>query len=205
MENYIFIDGKKTVLTEQQAKQIKERFCEQTTKLADVKTGETVKIAGLAFVVLEQTGEETALILEDLAETDVVFSNKNNNYSGSEVDELCNDFAEDLANAIGAENIVMHEVDLTSNDGLKDYGTIKRQASALTADRYRKYVKILDDHNPKKWWWLSTPDSTTKHQNDQWALCVSPAGNFYGDCCNCSSGVRPFCIFKSSIFVSSVS
>lgn len=202
MENYIFIDGKKTVLTEQQAKQIKERFCEQTTKLADVKTGEIVKIAGLKFVVLEQMGKETALILKDLAETDVVFSNKNNNYSGSEVDELCNDFAEDLANAIGAENIVMHEVDLTSNDGLKDYGTIKRQASALTADRYRKYVEILDNYKPEEWWWLSTPESTTKHECDRWTLCVSPAGGIYGDDYDGGNGVRPFCILKSSIFVS---
>jgi hypothetical protein len=63
-------------------------------------------------------------------------------------------------------------------------------------------VDVLDLHNPKKYWWLATPHSTKRHENDKWVKCVSPSGfidigYFYND-----YGVRPFCILKSDIFVS---
>lgn len=202
MENYIFIDGKKTVLTDSQAEKLKESFCIPDTKLGDVKPGEIVKLAGCKFIVLEQKGEATALILADVAEDDVEFSRTNNNYEGSNAEKICNDFAENLANEIGTENILMHNVDLTSNDGLKDYGVIERRASLLTADMYRKFVEILDNHKLDKYWWIATPHSTKRHENDQWTLCVSPAGYIRGVNYNYSRGVRPFCILKSNIFVS---
>ena len=94
-------------------------------------------------------------------------------------------------------------MDLTSEDGLKDYGCIQRRASLLTADMYRHFVGILDLHKLNEWWWLATAHSTKRHENDRWAKCVSPSGGInnviYG---NVGNGVRPFCILKSTIFVS---
>ena len=118
--------------------------------------------------------------------------------------KTCDKFAEEIAAAVGAENIVKHDLDLTANDGLKDYGVLKdRCASLLTADMYRKYVYTLDKFNPEQWWWLATPDSTKTHQNVRWTLCVAPSGHVgFSDCCYDGGGVRPFLIFKSSIFVS---
>lgn len=128
----------------------------------------------------------------------------NNNFAGSEVDTFCKEFANELAEEIGADNLVEFPVDLTSDDGLKDYGKITRYVALMTADQYREYVEILDKHKPDTWWWLATPYSTARHENDLWVKCVSPAGlifndNFYYG----GGGVRPFCIFKSDIFVSS--
>ena len=52
-------------------------------------------------------------------------------------------------------------------------------------------------------WWLATAHSTSKHDGDLWVKCVSPRGSVGdGHCGRDISGVRPFCIFKSSIFVS---
>jgi hypothetical protein len=94
-------------------------------------------------------------------------------------------------------------VDLTSDDGLKDYGKIRRRASLLTADLYRRYVEILDKHKIDKWWWLATPHSTARHENASWVKCVAPSGYFGSDnYCGGGCGVRPFCILKSNIFVS---
>lgn len=199
MKNYISINDQKIELTEDQVKRIVEAYGVGRVLLADVPAGELVKIGAHEFIVLEQSGDTTAVIRKELL-PDTVFGSSNN-YNGSKVEAECNKFAEDIAAIVGEENVVLHSVDLTSNDGLKDYGKVKRRASLLTADLYRRYVEILDKFNPKNWWWLSTPYSTKKHDNDVWVLCVAPSGYFDSDLYDCI-GVRPFCILKSNIFVS---
>lgn len=203
MRNYICINGAKKELTEEQINKIiaENQSATGNIKLADIEEGSTFNIGMHEFIVLEQSGNTTAIISKNLL-TDSRFGN-NNNYSGSSVDAVCCEFAEEISSIVEKENIVPHTVDLTSNDGLKDYGTINRLVSVLTADRYRRYVEILDKFKIDDWWWLSTPFSTKKHRDDIWVLCVSPSGyindfNYRGN----GNGVRPFCILKSDIFVS---
>ena len=94
-------------------------------------------------------------------------------------------------------------MDLTSDDGLKDYGAVTRKVSLLTAEMYRSCVDVLDQHKPDCWWWLATPFSTPRHNETDWVKCVSPAGSIlYGGFSSDGSGVRPFCILNSSILVS---
>ena len=144
---------------------------------------------------------QTAVILKDIWEKTVFGSN--NRLAGSKVDELCCEFAEAVADLVGYDGIVEHEVDLTSDDGLKDYGSVQCMASPLTAAQYRQYVDVLDCHKPGAWWWLATPFSTEKHDDGGYVKCVSPSGYLSYDLCNISDrGVRPFLIFKSDIFVS---
>jgi len=64
-------------------------------------------------------------------------------------------------------------------------------------------VEIFDQHKVEKWWWLATPESAKPHDSPWWTLCVSPSGRIYGDYYCSVNGVRPFLIFKSSIFESS--
>ena len=201
MENYINICGQQINLTDEQVEQLKESFGLTKTKLSDVATNETFKIGKNEFVVLEHRGETTAVIRKGLLIKSSAFG-ENNNYDGSTVDGLCNRFAEEIADLVGKENLVEHAIDLTSDDGLKDYGKIRRRVSILTADLYRRYVEILDKHKINEWWWLATAYSTPAHGNDSWVKCVSPSGSI-SSCSYCSGrGVRPFCILKSNIFVS---
>lgn len=204
MENYINIGGRQIQLTKEQISQLTEALGikAETKALADFAVGDTVKIGGFEMVVLEQHGAETSLILKDLYVEESEFG-ENNNYGGSYVDEQCRKFALELAAIVGEDNVVEYEVDLTSNDGLKCYGTIIRRASLLTAELYRKYVDVLDTVKLNKWWWLATPWSTKRHDHDACALCVAPSGGIYDDIYyGGGGGVRPFCILKSSIFVS---
>ena len=204
MKSYIMINNLKIALTEEQVKAIIAANEQENSsvRLADIPTGELAKIGGYQFLVLEQLEGTTALICKDLIGDPTQFG-ENNNYDGSYVDEICNSFSEAIADAAGEDNLISHIVDLTSDDGLKDYGTVEREVSLLTTEQYRKYVDILDKCNPGKWWWLATPHSTSRHSNDSWVKCVSPSGYFYSDgCLNGYGGVRPFCILKSSIFVS---
>lgn len=205
MQDFISIGGRQIQLTKEQLDQLTEALGMKTEgkkQLADFKAGDTVKIGGFEMVVLEQHGEETSLILKNLYVEESEFG-ENNNYDGSYVDEQCRKFALELASIVGEDNVVEHEVDLTSNDGLKCYGTVDRRASLLTADMYRKYVDVLDAVKLDKWWWLATPWSTARHDHEVCVLCVAPSGNFsFGGYGSGVIGVRPFCILKSSIFVS---
>lgn len=124
--------------------------------LGEFAVGEVVTIAGNEFVVLEHQPGETALISKDFIGEKTAFGESNNNYAGSFVDDICESFAEMLEDMLGEEKVVEFDVDLTSDDGLKDYGQIRRKCALMTADMYRRYVDILDLHNPKNYWWLAT-------------------------------------------------
>lgn len=201
MKNYICINGKKVELTEEQVKEIKASYGLGSVKLSDIPVGETFKIGKHEFVVLEHSGDTTAVILKDLLFESKQFGS-NNNFDSSYVDKECQKFAEEIAGIIGLDNLVEHTVDLTSDDGLKDYGKVKRKMSLLTTELYRRYVYILDKFKLKKWWWLATAYSTKTHDDATWVKCVSPSGYIYVDGCGFNCGFRPFCILNSSIFVS---
>ena len=203
MKDYISIDGKKFELDTDKMSKVTELLGIQIQRktLAEYRPGEIVKLGRFELIVLEQRGGETSLILKGTYGEDTEFG-ENNNYNGSYVDQCCCEFGEEVAELVGEENLITHSVDLSSLDGLKCYGTVERLASSITADMYRKFVEILDLEKLTEWWWLATPWSTSRHDNERWALCVSPSGNLNGDCYGYFNGVRPFCILKSSIFVS---
>lgn len=203
MENYIVINGVTYELVERTGlATVPGSGLVAGPKLSDIPAGETFKLGDHEMIVLEQSRDTTAVIRRELLVENMAFG-KNNRYEGSNVDAECGKFADEIAAMVGAENLVEHTVDLTADDGLKDYGKIRRRASLLTADLYRRYVEILDKHKIDRWWWLATPHSTEKHGNVSWVKCVAPSGCIYGgDYYDGSCGVRPFCILKSNIFVS---
>ena len=201
MSNYISINNQRIDLTDEQVEKINGSFGLPAVKLADISAGDVVKIGQHDMIVLDQVDTATLLLRKDLLRESKEFGT-NNNFDGSFVDAICNGFAKEISAAVGEDNIVLHEVDLTSDDGLKDYGTIQRYVSLLTIEQYRRYVEILDKYKIDAWWWLATPYSTDRHGNSSWVKCVSPSGGIYNGDCNFGIGVRPFCILKSNIFVS---
>jgi len=165
------------------------------------KKDNTFNIGGIEFIkVTEENGEVSAVA------KDIVFRSefgKNNNFAKSGIlKKLNKEILPKITDAIGEENVLEHEVDLTSLDGLKTYGSIKSKISIPTFDFYRANVKIFDEHKVDTWWWLATPDTTPEHLNDTWCRCVSPDGSIDYDSYFNDVGVRPFLKFVSSIFVS---
>ncbi len=202
MKNYIVINNQKIELTEEQVKEIAAAYNASSVKLSDIPAEGTCKIGEHEFIVLEHAGDTTLLVRKDPLPGDIAFG-ENNNYNGSSADTACIAFGDEIAAIVGAENILSHTVDLTANDGLKDYGEIERFASVFTADRQRQYVYTMDKYPTDRWCWLATPWSTPSHETDKFVLCVAPSGGinyFYYNFDGC--GVRPFCILKSNIFVS---
>ena len=202
MEDFISIGGRKITLTAEQSAQLREQYLGKPVELATLPAGSTFIVGQHEMVVLEQNSGMTAAIRKGLLHESMQFGNSNN-FCRSKVDNECMEFADELFEAVGRDNLVLHTVDLTSDDGLKDYEAVDRYVSLLTADQYRKWVEILDLHKVDTWWWLATPYSTARHENDRWVKCVAPSGNIGSDNYSFDNiGVRPFCIFKSSIFVS---
>lgn len=202
MKNFICINGKKIELPEDKLRELRSALTENQNRLGEKGVGETVKIGKYDFVVLEHSKETTAVILKSLLRKSV-FSETDCDFKTSTVKTMLEAFEQEIADVIGADNLIVHTVDLTSNDGLKDYGRTTAKMSLLTADLYRRYVEILDTVKPDSWWWLATPYSTKKHGYKQYVLCVAPSGDIDDDdYVNCYDGVRPFCILNSNIFVS---
>ena len=207
MKNYLMLNNKKIELSSEQVKQIEESFGFNKTQLKDVAVGETFKVGELEFIVLEHkeynSGNcETLVILKNFWKTDK-FDEVSNDYKESSIRKSLNtEFYALLSNAIESENIVKHKVDLISDDGRTDYGDCEDSISLLTCEMYRKYVYILDEHNPKKWWWLATAYSTKSNGYEASVRCVFSDGPMSSRSCDDDYGVRPFCILKSSIFVS---
>lgn len=172
--------------------------------LAEIKIGETFKVADIEFIKFADRDGNTIAVTKDS-----VFNStfgKDNNFSKSTLkDRLENKILSKIEKAVGAENIVEHEVDLLSLDGDDKWGKTTCRISIPTFDFYRQHVKIFDKHKLDEWWWLATPESTKNHCNDNWITCVSPLGIIYFNRFNDCIGVRPFLIFVSSISVISVS
>ena len=201
MQNYIMINGQRIELTEQQVGQIKASFGDKCVRLGDVAAGGTALVGSHEMIVLDHIDGTTLLLRKD--SLGAMEFGENNNYNGSYADGVCNEFAEELAEIVGEDNILLHGVDLTADDGLKDYGVIQRKASLRTAQMQRKYVEILDGYRLDVWEWFATAYSTPAHEDDRWVKCVSPSGCFdYDGYDSRGHGVRPFCILKSNIFVS---
>ena len=201
MKNYICLGGQNIELSDAQVTNIKKLLGTGEVRLKDIPEGEPFRIGNYEFVVLEHSKKTAAVIFKELLHKEKQFG-KSNNYENSYVDEICEKFGKEIAEAIGESNLIEHTVDLTSDDGLKDYSKIKRKMSLLTTELYRRHVEILDKYKIENWWWLATAYSTPTHEDDCWVKCVSPYGLISSDDCSNDGGVRPFCILNSDIFVS---
>lgn len=174
---------------------------EKTRKIpTGLSVGDTFGLAGLTWTIIDIT-DKGYMCLADKLEDSMPFANKTNNWSNSGLREyLDNVFLEKIAGEIGKENIISFNRNLLSLDGKTEYGECEDMVSLLTVDEYRKYRRFIP--NADYWWWLITPWSTPCNNCKEIITVVAPSGGIdYGDCC-ISGGVRPFCIFSSSIFES---
>ena len=89
-------------------------------------------------------------------------------------------------------------VDLTADDGLKDYGGDRVRVGLITCDEYRLLRGNIPEL-PNTWWWTATPDSP----KNPFVRYVSSGGTLYVNCAWYGRvGVRPLCVLKSEILKS---
>lgn len=168
-------------------------------KFRGLKIGDTFELAELTWKILDRTDKGIVCLAERIK--DSFNFGLNNDWKESSLRKYLNkDFYENLVNEIGEDHVVTFERDLISLDGQKEYGKCEDKVSIISFDEYRKYRELIP--NAEYWWWTLTPDSTKCNGVTSWIRIVSPSGNFYGNCYDFSCGVRPLCIFSSSLFES---
>lgn len=158
--------------------------------------GDKVTLGGIKWKILDITEKGYICLGDSIGNKS--FGN-NNDWKKSSIRKYLNgEFYEKLAEEIGAANIIPFKRDLLSLDGQTEYGTCEDKVSIMAFDERRKYRSLIP--NTGYYWWLLTPYSTKCNEDERWICVVSPRGyvnddDYYGD-----SGVRPFCIFASSLF-----
>lgn len=179
-------------------------------KLKTLKRGQTFYGAGIQWLVLGHTNSSQGLpIVTHIVSTGIVerraFDEKNRNDLGVStlLAYLNGEFLERLEDAFGEGAVAEQFIDLTSNDGLKDYGNVKAKVGLLTEEEYRQHRDILPPLGDEGWWWPATPYSTERAGYPSLVRIVYSDGTLSsGDAYNGDNGVRPALNLSSSILVS---
>lgn len=164
-----------------------------------LKIGDEFELADINWKILDITDAGYMCIGDSFGNK--IFDDNSNNWNKSSLRTYLNgELYEKISKEIGKDNIVSFKRDLLSLDGQEEYGETDDFVSLLTVDEYRKYRKFIP--NTGDWWWLITPWSTPCNNYESTVAIVSPSGYVCNYDCYYGFGVRPVCIFSSSIFES---
>lgn len=177
---------------------------EKTGKVAlsTLKRGDVFQTTGKRkYKVLEQYGDTVKIISLDLVKENVEFGD-DTDYNKSNVKKLCDiEILKDFEEEFGAESIEEHTVDIITVDGQK-VGSVKCKIRPITFDEAREYTDITPNNDLNDWYWTLSPWSTEERGWSKSFTVVSPSGSIDFNHFNYENGVRPVCIFSSSIFES---
>ena len=203
MSKKVTVEGNKVIIEGVTDEEIKNLIGHTNLKeLGDVTPGKVIKIGNLEFIVFKQLGGETGLLWRCALAERRKFDEDTVNYAESSIRKYLNtEVYEMLTAEVGAENIVEHTVDLTTEDGFKDYGSVTDKVSLITDQMYRDNRDVIGP-NLERWWLTAT--ACSKQEICSCVRAVGDSGILSFSDYDSGGGVRPFCILKSNILVSEV-
>lgn len=136
-----------------------------------------INYGGLDCIVLDVEQDRILVLAKESIDNMPFDEDNSNNFSkGTLCKYLNEEFIKNLkANGADTSALIPTTIDLTSDDGLKDYGETTQKIFLLTCDMYRKYRSIIP--NLDDWWWLATAYST---ESNRYANIIR---NVYSDGC----------------------
>ena len=175
-------------------------------EICKVRNGERFIVDGEEFVKLDDIAGGAFVLLADTLPDYCAFESEDadddrdhNNFIGSNVKRVVDEWLhrhKTLSNAAMALPI-----DLTSMDGMTDYGMPNVYGRILTVDEYRKYRRFIPLTD--KPFWTATPWCTRSSYSSSDAYLVSTDGSVDGDvACYAYYCARPALALKSSLLVS---
>ena len=176
--------------------------------LARVRRGERFTLDGVEFVKLEDDWDAAFVVAADTLpeccqfEDDDAEREDHNNYAGSLLSKTVERWLRDKHPAIFSA-VVESTIDLTTMDGMTDYGQPLAVVRALTIDEYRKHRSILP--LTSKPYWLATGWTTNSspYSNAYSAYYINSDGTVGSNGVYlCYFAPRPALYLKSSILVS---
>ena len=172
----------------------------ENAKVMIPKPGEVFKVAGIEFIALDEVNGGLLAVTKDVScemkfcDKSMEWKDGSNDWRISPIRTYLNtEFAEKL----GKDNLIEFESDLTSDDGMDDYGKCTDKVFLLSCDLYRKYRKLIplrDDYV-----WTLTPWTCSAGTANGVRTCT-PSGavdNYYA---LTAIGVAPACVFNLGIF-----
>lgn len=163
-----------------------------------------INYGGLDCIVLDVEQDKILVLAkESIGNMPFDEGNSNNFPKGTLCKYLNGEFIKKLkANGADTSALIPTTIDLTSDDGLKDYGETTQKIFLLTCDMYRKYRSVIP--NLDDWWWLATAYSTESNGYALYARYVTSGGSLhsYVGAYHGHGGVRPAFYLKSSILES---
>ncbi len=190
-------------LLEEAVRLLKEKEVVEKVELSTLNPGEIFKIGEHDFIVLAQEEGQTKVISKWFMAEDIKFDSDCRDYNISNLKKVIEtEIQPIIEKEVGAENLVEHEVDLISVDIQQEFEPCKCKVRPITFDEAREFNPLFVNKDLDDWWWTCTPWSTAERGWEYSIAVVSSSGYVGNGSCSSSSGVRPFCILKSNIFVS---
>lgn len=166
-----------------------------TTNAVLPKPGDRFTYNCIEFVALgEEQGGLLAVSAAALDEGMPYDTGESNNWKNSSLRKFLN---EEFIKAFNRGDLLPFVSDLTSNDGVKDYGTSEDYIALLSCDLYRKYRPYVPKYNT--WVWTITPWSC-RPGNAYSAWIVLTDGSFNSRIASYATAVAPACIFNPKFF-----
>lgn len=172
----------------------------QTANKHGFEVKQEITIGGIAFTVIQTEAERVKVIASSTIGDRAFDEGNRNDFAASNLRAYLNgEFLKKLTEAGASEEMFEEfEIDLTADDGLKQYGKDRARVGLITCDEYRALRDNIPPL-PDTWWWTATPDSPVNY----YVRCVGADGTLaYYYACYGFRGVRPLCVLKSEILVS---
>lgn len=144
--------------------------------LKNTARGTAFDYAGQSWILLENDDGRALCLSKDIIETRAFDEGNCNNFAVASSKEYLNGaYLDNLLEDVNGPNAFLTtELDLTTDDGLKDYGTCTVTIFLLTVDQYRRNRDVIP--NADDWWWLSTAFSTKSNGYESLARYVFTDG-----------------------------
>ena len=157
-------------------------------------------MGGIAWTVIQTGANWVKCITSDCIEERAFDEKKENDFAASDICAYLNgEFLRRLIKAGASEEMFEYfHIDLTAEDGLKNYGFDRVRIGLITCEEYRLLRGNIPTL-PNRWWWTATPSSPI----NSFVRRVNSDGTLGNGFAYYSSyGVRPVCVLKSEILVS---
>ena len=171
--------------------------------LKNTARGTAFDYAGQSWILLENDDGRALCLSKDIIETRAFDEGNCNNFAVASSKEYLNGaYLDNLLEDVNGPNAFLTtELDLTTDDGLKDYGTCTVTIFLLTVDQYRRNRDVIP--NADDWWWLSTAFSTKSNGYESLARFVDSDGTLCRYIAYLGSyGLRPACNLSSDLLIS---
>ena len=123
-------------------------------------------MGGIAWTVIQTGADWVKCIASDCVEERAFDEGNKNDFAASSLRAYLNgEFLRRLIKAGAPEEMFEYfNIDLTADDGLKNYGGDRVRIGLITCEEYR-LLRGNIPALPDRWWWTATPDSPINGEN----------------------------------------